>query len=130
MAAYPHLDRQLFFIQSSQEHGRRGAMPRRRCFMEMELTFNIGRAEKLIGRAEKLIRYFAHPGKRRFPTPEADGQYRIHICQRTSSHPRPNQLPEATASAPRRDRISSQTRPRLAPDTLASAPAFAEWHRS
>ena len=98
--------------------------------MEMELILNIGRAEKLIGRTEKLIRYFAHPEKRRFPTPEADGQYRIRICQRTSSQTRPNQLPDAVVSAPRRDRISSQTRPRLAPDTLASAPVFAEWHRS
>ena len=120
----------LFFIQSFQEHGRLGVMPNRRCFMEMELTFNIGRAEKLIGRTEKQIRYYAHPEKRRFPTSKADGQYKFRTCQRTSSQTRPNLLPDATESAPRRDRICSQRHPRLAPDTLASAPAFAEWHRS
>ena len=126
------MDRQPFFILSSQEHSRLGVMPRRRCFMEMELTFNIGRAEKLIGRDEKLIgrdekligrdekliRYFAHPEKRKFPAPEVDGQYKFRTCQRTSSQTRPNLLPDATESAPRRDRICSQTRLRLLPRSL------------
>lgn len=108
----------FFFIQSSQEHGRLGVMPRRRCFMKMELTFNIGRDEKLIGRDEKQIRYFAHPEKRKFPAPEVDGQYKFRTCQRTSSQTRPNLLPDATESAPRRDRICSQTRLRLLPRSL------------
>lgn len=112
------MDRQSFFILSSQEHSKLGVMPHRRCFMEMELTFNIGRAEKLIGRAEKQIRYFAHPEKRKFPAPEVDGQYKFRTCQRTSSQTRPNLLPDATESAPRRDRICSQTRLRLLPRSL------------
>ena len=66
-------------------------------------TFNIGRAEK-------QIRYFAHPGKRRFPTSKADGQYRIRICQRTSSQTRPNLHPDATESAPRHACICSRVR--------------------
>lgn len=86
-------------------------MSHRRCFMEMELTFNIGRAEK-------QIRYFAHPGKRRFPTSKADGQYRIRICQRTSSQTRPNLHPNATESAPRGIRVWHQTRLRLLPRSL------------
>ena len=105
------MDRQSFFILSSQEHSKLGVMPHRRCFMEMELTFNIGRDEK-------QIRYFAHPEKRKFPAPEVDGQYKFRTCQRTSSQTRPNLLPDATESAPRRDRICSQTRLRLLPRSL------------
>lgn len=105
------MDRQSFFILSSQEHGRLGVMPNRRCFMEMELTFNIGRAEK-------QIRYYAHPGKRKFPAREVYGQYKFRTCQRTSSQTRPNLLPDATEPAPRRDRTCSQTRLRLLPRSL------------
>ena len=105
------MDRQPFFILSFQEHSRLRVMPHRRCFMEMELTFNIGRAEK-------QIRYFAHPEKRKFPAPEIDGQYKFRTCQRTSSQTRPNLLLDATEPAPRRDRTCSQIRLRLLPRSL------------
>lgn len=85
-------------------------MPRRRCFMEMELTFNIGRAEK-------LIRYFAHPEKRGFQHLRlTDNTESVFVSEhrprhvRISSQTRSYLLPDATESAPRRDRIWEQKR--------------------
>lgn len=115
----------FFFIQSAQEHGRRGVMPRRRCFMEMELTFNIGRAEKLISRTEILIRYFAHPEKGGFQHLRlTDNTESVFVSEhrpihdRISSQTRSYLLPDATESAPRGVRVWRQTRLRLLPRSL------------
>lgn len=83
------MDRQSFFILSSQEHSKLGVMPHRRCFMEMELTFNIGRAENKFDRRTIQIPYLSA-----------------------------NIVPDATEPAPRRDRICSQTRLHLLPRSL------------
>lgn len=93
-------------------------MPHRRCFMEMELTFYIGRAENKFA-----ILYIQGKGSFQHMrlTDNTDSVFvnehrpmHVRICSQRRSY----LLPDASESAPRGDRIWRQTRLRLLPCSL------------